>query len=452
MTIRLDIGDVYNINDYDELARMFLPRGSYEIVYKQADAFEGVPEKLKKERYMYLLLSEETGNRLPWGILTGVKPSKLYTQLAENSVATAEEILKNEYLVSDEKIELLRRVCTNEQATLPEIHYGKNEEIALYIGIPFCPNKCTYCTFTSSVGSEKQMNRYLESLHKEIDFVADEMSKLGMKAESVYIGGGTPTALTHSMLDELLCRTKESFITENTEFTVEAGRPDSITYGKVQSIANAGAGRISINPQTMNDKTLGLIGRDHKAKDIYTAFENAKSVGIKIINTDIIAGLPGETEADFRNSLEEILKFEPNNLTVHTLSIKKGSALREQDLMLSYNGTGMAGEMIRIADRELSAKGMNPYYMYRQKQTVDNLENTGYAIPGTACVYNMRMMQEKQTVIALGAGAVSRKYFPDTDRIERVYNIAESTLYSERIDEMFERKKVLFTCDQAQRL
>jgi oxygen-independent coproporphyrinogen-3 oxidase len=261
------------------------------------------------------------------------------------------------------------------------------------------------------------------------------------------------------MLDELLAIVNEEFLSEgmrlvsndagcvssSTEFTVEAGRPDSISFEKALSIKNAGATRISVNPQSMDDRTLERIGRAHKSADIFTAFENVRAAGIGVVNADVIAGLPGEGPGQFHNTLSELLKLSPENITVHTLALKKGSALRENNPIFSYSAdAGAAEEMLRVAAEMLTESGMAPYYLYRQKQTVGNLENTGYAFPGMECIYNMRMMQERQSVVALGAGAVSKLYFPAEDRIERIFNMADTGLYIEQIDEMLERKMRMF--------
>ena len=436
--LKIRLGKIFNINDYDELARMFLPRGMYELVWEKADVFEGVPEKLAKARAMYEALSAETGRTLPWGVLTGVKPVKLFSQLAgAESVESAEKKLTNDYLVSVEKVSLMRRVYERQSET-------PDGTVAVYIGIPFCPTRCSYCTFTSGVGTEKQMREYLDVLYCELDYVSKRMREAGLFPESVYIGGGTPTALPLSMFDELLGRVKGGLYMEGAEFTVEAGRPDTITYEKASIMAKAGA-RVSVNPQTMNDETLRLIGRDHTAADSKEAFETVRAAGVKLVNADIIAGLPGEGAGDFRHTLEETVKTGAENITIHTLALKKGSALLEKNgTEQYYSNFAGAAVMLREADAVLSGKGMFPYYLYRQKQTVGNLENTGYAALGAECVYNMRMMQEKQTVIALGAGAVSKLYFPEEDRIERVFNVADNGLYIERAQEMIERKRAIF--------
>jgi len=374
------------------------------------------------------------------------------------------------------------------------------------------------------------MAEYLEALYRELSFVTSGMRELGMYAESVYIGGGTPTALPAPMLEELLARVAEGIpcrqaslpapmpeellarvaegipcrqaslpatvpeellarvaegipcrqaslpapmpeellvrVAEGSprrpaamcanglgalravaEFTVEAGRPDTITYEKATLMARAGA-RVSVNPQTMNEITLKRIGRAHTAADVKTAFELVRAAGVKLVNADVIAGLPGEGLPDFVHTLEEVMRMGAENITIHTLALKKGSAMREHDGTDYYYddgpGGGAAAEMLGAADGMLTARGMGPYYLYRQKQTVGNLENVGYAAAGAECVYNMRMMQERQAVIALGAGAVSKLYFREEDRIERVFNVADAGLYIARIDEMIERKRGFF--------
>jgi len=300
------------------------------------------------------------------------------------------------------------------------------------------------------VGTEKQMREYLEALYTELAYVGKGLRARGLYPESVYIGGGTPTALPLSMLDEFLARVDEELAPAGAELTVEAGRPDTITFEKAMCMGRMGA-RVAINPQTMNDETLERIGRGHSAADIITAFEYMRAAGVRYINADVIAGLPKEDISDFVHTLEECIRMGAENITVHTLALKKGSYLRERDGTEFYYGHepggGTAAGMLRTADVMLTEHGMGPYYLYRQKQTIGNLENIGYAMRGMECVYNMRMMQERQTVIALGAGAVSKVYFRNEDRIERIFNVADTELYIARVDEMLERKRGLFEND-----
>ncbi|MDR1815791.1 MAG: radical SAM protein, partial [Clostridiales Family XIII bacterium] len=353
--VRIELGSVYNINDYDELARMFLPRGEYALAYEQAVVFEGVEAKLAKAREMYAALSAATGRTLPWGVLTGVKPLKKYAAVAD------EGVLRSAYLVSDEKIALLRRVWERQRACLPAVPAGS---VSLYIGIPFCPSRCAYCTFPSTVGSDREMGRYLTALYREMDFVFSGMRARGLWAESVYIGGGTPTALTNAMLEDLLARVTDGVgggrAGAGMEFTVEAGRPDTISYLKALTMAGAGVTRVSVNPQSLHERTLSAIGRRHLASEYVEAMDTVRAAwraagcrsyeGV-VVNTDVIAGLPGEAATDFAQTLEGVLACAPENVTVHTLSVKRGSKVREEAPEYSYSRTdGTAAEMLRIAD------------------------------------------------------------------------------------------------------
>jgi len=289
------------------------------------------------------------------------------------------------------------------------------------------------------------MGRYLEALYRELDFVGLGMKRLGLTAESVYIGGGTPTVLTVSMLVYLLARVEAVIppAADGAERTVEAGRPDTISYLKALTLKREGVRRVSVNPQSLNEKTLSAIGRRHLASDFERAFETVRGAGIEMINTDVIAGLPGETTNDARRTIEGVLALEPDNVTVHTLAVKRGSRLHEAEPGYQYY-LKEAGTMLELADERLSGIGMEPYYLYRQKLTVDNLENVGYAYKGRECVYNIRIMQERQTVLALGAGASTKLYFPEEDRIERVFNVADAELYIERVMDMIDRKRPFF--------
>ena len=441
--MQIDLGEIYNLNDYDELARMFLKKGEFDFRFTKIDKSEGTEKKDENKRRLYDSLSTYTGKVLPWGILTGVKPVKLYSQLADlYGSDRAMDLFKTRYLVDNAKSELVGKIYELQKKIL---HPPKPNEVAIYLGIPFCPTKCAYCTFTSHVGSRSDRETYLNALIKEIKFVGNSMRDSNMVAESIYVGGGTPTALDADELDNILSCISTSFpAREGTELCVEAGRPDTIDAEKTAIMINNNVGRISINPQSLNEKTLEKIGRSHTNKDIDSAFNFAKKCGINDINADVIAGLPGETLEDFENTISKLLKYEPSSITVHTLSIKRGSGLQQDDPFYSYNQKGIASQMLDYAERVLNENHMKPYYLYRQKQMVDNLENIGYANQGAECIYNVRIMEEKQTIIALGAGASSKLYFPEIDRIERIFNVADYKLYADRIDEMIERKKRIF--------
>jgi oxygen-independent coproporphyrinogen-3 oxidase len=401
-------------------------------------------DKENIKRLLYKELVQLTGRESAWGILTGVKPLKLFAMLATGATvsecaARAKRILREDYYVSLEKLALLEAAWRVQHAALPKPKAGS---VSIYVGIPFCPSRCAYCSFTSEPYDETAARNYLDALRREIDFVSKRMRDLGIWAESIYVGGGTPTALKASELRELLRTLSASVPTgAGFEYTVEAGRPDTLTDEMCGVLRDCGVDRISINPQSMHAETLSRIGRRHDGAMISRAFETARRAGIRIVNSDIIAGLPGESAEDFRGTLDAVLSLKPENVTVHTLSIKKGSNLREADEELCYNIEGSAASMLTGLPERLHDCGFRPYYLYRQKQAVDNLENVGYALPGTECLYNMRIMEEKQTVIAMGAAGSSKVYFPSEDRIERVFNVSDRALYVERIDEMLMRKE-----------
>lgn len=441
--MNIDIGEIHNLNDYDELARMFFYKGEYSFSFTIIDQPEGPDKKDEIKRHVYNTLTKHTGKTLPWGILTGVKPVKLFAQIADkDGIAVAESLFENRYLVSQEKTNLTKGIYELQKEILPQ---PDNNLVAIYVGIPFCPTKCAYCTFTSYVGCNEDRLKYLEALSKEIVFVGDALKSTGKIAESIYIGGGTPTALDSIELEQLLSMINRMIPkSDATEFCVEAGRPDTIDLEKTKIMKDCGVKRISINPQTLNENTLKLIGRAHSNREVESAFNYANNAGIESINADLIAGLPQETIDDFSETLDCIVKYNPTSITVHTLALKKGSAIQQETPNYNYKQSGIAADMLNYAQRQLNAINMSPYYMYRQKQMVDNLENIGYSKQGMECIYNMRIMQEKQTVIALGAGGSSKLFFPDIDRVERIFNVAEYKLYIDRIDEMIERKKRMF--------
>ena len=398
-------------------------------------------EKNEAKRYIYDTLSELMGYRPAWGTLTGVRPTKLANELMSREGLTYEQtadIFRNIYYVNEEKIQLVLDTCRN-QSFITNTPSGRTAGV--YIGIPFCPTRCLYCSFTSNQADESAMERYLEALLKEICAVGARMKALDVKPESVYIGGGTPTSLSAEALRRLLeCITESFDMSKVKEFCTEAGRPDTITAEKLSVMKAHGVDRISINPQSMNDSTLKLIGRSHCVDDIYDAFSIAAASGILHINTDLIAGLPGEDHAMFMHTLDEVIKLSPDNITVHTLAVKRASRLREQDADYHYSGGDEVGRMVSDAAVTLRNNGYFPYYMYRQKHMTGNFENVSYAKKGTESVYNIRIMDEHQTIIALGAGGISKAYYDDGNRLERVPNVSNFEVYIQRIDEMIRRK------------
>lgn len=431
-----------------ELANMFLPSSEYafEIDPDPDATFDLRIEENQgnvniQKQAVYDYFSQITGRILEWGILTGVRPVKLLTEMLQTcSVETARAVLRNEYRVSDEKIELLLEVY----GTQKSVNYDEAPPaVGIYVGIPFCPSRCLYCSFPSNIISSERADEYLKALSKEIDAVADFLAERNWHAESIYIGGGTPTSLDTAAFRGLLQQVSGRFGSERTrEFTVECGRPDTIDRQKLAAIAECGAKRISINPQTMSDVTLERIGRSHNAQQIRDAFGLARDSGIPFINADLIAGLPGESLEDFDLTLEQVLRLKPENITVHTLAVKRASRLIEEDQDYAYRQGGVTAEMLRIARTALSSAGYRPYYLYRQKHMAGNLENVGYALPGTESLYNIRIMAEDQSIIAMGAGAISKICYPQENRLERIANVTNYEIYIDRIGEMIHRKEI----------
>lgn len=468
----IQLGPVSNRNDYEELIKVFLKPDEYRLLaddegeaclLDSEDIFIKVPEHLfcgsrlrnpeKTEknaikRFLYGELSKYTGQVPDWGILTGVRPVKMTGELLEEnrSATQVKEILLKEYYLSPEKADLLLNISNLQSRLLGPSPKGA---IGLYIGIPFCPTRCIYCSFTSNQAKDDRIKNYLTALHQEIHFTAEEMGKKSWFPETLYVGGGTPTTLSADDLDDLLAHLHHSFdLTRLKEFTVEAGRPDTITLDKLETMKRWGVGRISINPQSMNDKTLKIIGRTHSTEDIVKAFQLARTVGISVINADIIAGLPGEDVKDLERTLKILLALEPENVTVHTLAVKRASRLKEIDSDYHYHQGQKVREMLAISRKMLSPAGYEPYYLYRQKQMSGNFENVGYAKPGTEGIYNIRIMEERQSIIALGAGGMSKVYYPEENRLERIANVSNYEIYIERLDEMIQRKKDNLFCSR----
>lgn len=397
-------------------------------------------ERDSEKRRVFDELAKLTGYRPEWGTLTGVRPVKLFNELMDSGLSEEEtaDVFRKRYYVSEEKISLLAETYKN-QRFVTSVKAGNT--VGIYIGIPFCPTRCLYCSFASNQASGEAIERYLEALLIEVAAVGDRMKRFGIIPESIYIGGGTPTTLDARQLERLLKLVGDSFdMSHVAEYCVEAGRPDTIDKDKLEVLRRHNVGRISINPQSMNDRTLELIGRSHKVEDIYDAFRLVKSSGIPEINTDIIAGLPGEDYDMFMNTLRKVIELDPDNITVHTLAVKRASRLKEQNENYHYENAAGVGKMVGDARRLLAEKGYFPYYMYRQKHMAGNYENVSYAKPGTESIYNIRIMDEHQSIIALGAGGISKAYYPEENRLERVPNVTNFEIYIQRLDEMIERK------------
>lgn len=403
------------------------------------------------KRTLYQLLSEYTGVELPWGNLTGIRPTKIPMALLEEGKSEEEiaRYMKETYFTSDEKIKLSIEIAERELELLHKLDY--EEGYSLYIGIPFCPTTCLYCSFTSYSMSawKNRMDDYLSALEKELDYTAVKFAH--KKLNSIYIGGGTPTTLNPQQLDRLIRKIKCSFdLSDLVEFTVEAGRPDSITKEKLMVLRNHDISRISINPQTMKQETLDLIGRHHTVQQTIDSFYLARELGFDNINMDLIVGLPGESLSDVADTMEVIRKLAPDNLTVHSLAIKRAARLNIQRERYQDFEIVNTADHIALTSKVAEEMGLFPYYLYRQKNMAGNFENVGYAAPGKAGVYNVLIMEEKQSIVACGAGASTKRVWvqpnPDgTHRIERAENVKDVAQYITRIDEMIERKSRLFT-------
>ena len=394
------------------------------------------------KRSIFNVLDELFKTYVPWGILTGITPVKIVHNLLDQDLSEEDirENLKNNYLIKDEKIDLALDIAKRERVFIYPIDKNK---ISLYVSIPFCPTRCVYCSFPANPMKQfgHLRDKYVKALIKEIKGLAKLLKDTNKDIETLYIGGGTPTALEANQLDVLIKALFEELDLSNIkEFTVEAGRPDTITKEKLEVMKKHNVTRISINPQTMNNETLAKIGRDHNVDDIINCFKMARDLGFDNINMDIILGLVDEDLEMVRNTLEKIKELSPESLTVHTLAIKRASTLKEN--LDKYELTRYE-EMIKMIDLSMEyAKdmGLKPYYMYRQKHMLGNLENIGYAKEGFECIYNIQIMEEKQSNLAVGAGAISKYVYVDEDRIERTDNVKNVEQYIDRVDEMIERK------------
>ena len=424
---------------------------------------------------LYNLCRETTGIHPPWGSLTGVRPTHLMLEALGEGLSEAQAIrrLEDNFDVTAEKAELLARIA-RVQRDMPAPGDAWTD---VYIGIPFCTTRCAYCSFSSGeIGNGKLIIPYMTALTREMAAGAAILRESGRRLRAVYVGGGTPTALPEKTFRELL-ETMMRLYPGAMEYTVEAGRPDTLTREKLRAIREAGVRRISINPQTMNDRTLRMIGRAHTAEQIRQAYALAREEGIPHINMDVIAGLPGEELADFRHTMEEAEKLRPESLTVHTLAIKRSSPWGEQQTAErlrradKQDRDGMpqpgettteaqpareteekpplpsgetAAEMVRMGGETAGKMGMRPYYLYKQKYMAGNLENTGYALPGHECIYNVDIMEETSHILAMGAGGISKRIFPEEGHIGRAPNVSHIETYIARVDEMIQRKRDLF--------
>lgn len=424
-------------------------------LYKAELSFDGVcldtkathPEFGKKHLSKLLgsLLKKVVPVTLPWGLLTGIRPAKMVRELTDNGMDYRDvyQLFVNEYEVFPEKASLAIEIAKRENEIIKALNPNA---VSMYIGIPFCPTRCLYCSFTSQ--SIKFANTlvepYMDALCKEIDYMAEYLKSNNIPIETIYVGGGTPTALDEKNLLRLMDKVGDCFdFSSIKEYTVEAGRPDTITEEKLKILKNANVSRISINPQTMNKKTLEIIGRCHTPEDILRSYDMAVKCGFNHINTDLIAGLPEESIEDFEYTLGEIKKMNPQSVTVHTLSVKHGSYLDMNYSMYTPTAAQTVEKMLESTANLMSKLGKLPYYMYRQKNMLGNLENVGYCDIGHECLYNIYIMDEVQSILSLGAGGSTK--IVRGNNIERVFNVKEVSEYIKRIDEMIDRKRTLLS-------
>ncbi len=477
------------ITEYDSNPIQHSAKDEGSILQINADELAGVEDRKLKKRYVnlkvYDWLAEVTGKELAWGIMTGVRPTKPMMNLMEEGM-TDEEVMtwmQENYHVTDEKAQLGLKVAKREKELLTQLDY--KEGYSLYVGIPFCPTTCSYCSFTSYPIAEwkQRVDEYLDAVCKELTFIAEKSQN--KKLNTIYIGGGTPTTLEPEQLDRLLTHLETHFsYADLKEITVEAGRPDSITREKLEVLKAHNIGRISINPQTMQQKTLDIIGRKHTIEDIRRVYAMAREIGFDNINMDLIAGLPEETVEDMKDTLEQIKEMAPDSLTVHALAMKRASRMTQEQKrkvqeardareMQTSRGTeqenltkdadkdrkknseaetaNTLSQMIELASNYAKQMNLEPYYLYRQKNIAGNFENVGYAKVDKAGIYNILIMEEKQSIIAVGAGASTKVVIPDDKviidpktgnpkKIVRAENVRDIQQYISRIDEMIERK------------
>ena len=397
--------------------------------------------ELVSAQLLYKLLCDFTGLTQPWGILTGVRPVKLLRRLAEeSSEEQAVKKFEKDFFVSNEKIALSRETEHNERKIL---ELSKPESFSLYVGIPFCPSRCSYCSFVmaSIERAEKLIEPYTKLLCEEIKQTAEIANKLGLRLETVYFGGGTPTTLSAEQLDTVLRTVNKSFdMSTCREFTVEAGRPDTIDIAKLFALKENKVDRISINPQTVNDEVLKTIGRKHTAQQFFDAFELARKCGFDNINSDLIACLPTDTPESFKNSLDSIVRLNAECITVHTLCMKRASRLTTEGVTLDLQQARDAREMLAYTQNILGQNEYIPYYMYRQSRMVGNLENVGWSKKGFESLYNVYVMDETHTILACGSGGVTKLKRNNPDYLERIFNFKYPYEYIDRFDELIQRK------------
>ncbi len=436
------------LDDASMLAAASVPDGEPVEISYSFDAGDPLDRKRQEKRALkravYALMQRIQPTEMPWGSLTGIRPTKLLRELCER--VGEEEAVRQFRDVFSVRIDKLRLAATINAVQKPVIESVRPNDIDLYFGIPYCKTRCLYCSFGAEIARKNAVEEYLPYLMRDIENGARLVRDGGYRVRASYLGGGTPTVLTAEQLDTLLFHIESQYGGYGTEMTVEAGRPDTITKEKLKILRDHGVMRISINPQTMSDETLRRIGRAHTAAEIKEAFALARETGFSSINMDLIAGLPGETVSDFERTLSEIKALRPDNLTVHTLAIKRSSRLKDQLDKYPLPPREDVETMIDMGFSAAKEIGLWPYYMYRQKYQNGNLENVGYAADGKLCVYNVDMMEETTSILAHGAGAMSKRVFDHENRVERIPNPKDVPTYGAKLETLDAAKRNLF-CD-----
>lgn len=419
-----------------------------------AQRVEGIPllpaetpnelKRLARLAVYQCLLAFTATNPSPWGIMTGIRPTKVVQRLLDLdwSHAAVEKYLLEKYSLRQDKAKLITEVAKTQRPFLLTREQAA-KLVGIYIGIPFCPTRCLYCSFPSySIKKNRDMvEPFFKALLEEVQVVGEALRANALKVQSIYLGGGTPTSLSPEQLNLLLERINQYLKDDQTvELTVEGGRPDTLSVEVLAALAGQGVTRLSINPQSMNQQTLDIIGRAHTVEDVYTAVEQARKLNFKTLNMDVIVGLPGETVADVTRTMQSLANLKPENLTVHALALKRASNLKQRLEEFPLSDAQEALAMWQATAKGAEIMGLQPYYMYRQKQMVGNLENIGYALPGHECIYNIQMIEERQTIIGLGVGASSKWVNPKTWNLVNEYNAKDPHQYVERLTQYLERK------------
>lgn len=447
LDFRLNVGDSITVSvlltDYKGQTHEDFYEKKLEKSVSEKEKFK----ELKKaaSRVLLTVLQEWTGMKQKWGILTGVRPTKLlhFKNMEEVPFNLAHQQLKDEYLITDDKIDLMKRIVDRQLAVVPDLYNLKNE-VSIYIGIPFCPTKCAYCTFPAYAinGRQGSVHSFLGGLHYEMQKIGEWLKENKIKITTVYFGGGTPTSITADEMDLLYEEMYRSFpeVEKIREITVEAGRPDTITAEKIDVLNKWNIDRISINPQSYIQETLKAIGRHHTVEETINKYHLAKKMGMNNINMDLIIGLPGEGTKEFEHTINETEKLMPESLTVHTLSFKRASEMTQNKAKYKVADRNEVEEMMNHAEQWTREHGYDPYYLYRQKNILGNLENVGYALPGKESIYNIMIMEEMQTIIGLGCGAASKFIDPLTGKINHFANPKDPKSYNEGFQEYTDKK------------